>query len=225
MEPLMLHRAPVGTSSEGGSSVTGRRRNLGLAGGSLWLIVSGAGFAGASLLVVQTALATTLLTTMGVLAAGLIVFGIATIHAAFQLPDEVASRKSEGRRIARQFGVIVGIEGLTLTLVTVVCVVQRRWGLIAPLDLMIVGLHFLPLARLFTVARYYLTAALFCAIPIATMLLIPESGRIGHALSWLVLPSVGCAFVAWVTGVAGLLEVRQLVGAFHTPLAFVVPRV
>jgi len=157
---------------------------------------------------------------MSVFAAGLIVFGIVTIRAVLQLPDERPSRKSEGRRIARQFGVIVAVEGLALTLVTVVCVVYRRWGLIAPLDLMIVGLHFLPLVRLFNVARYYLTAALFCGIPIATMLLIPESGRIGQALSWLVLPSVGCALVAWVTGVAGLREVRRLIGAFSTHLVF-----
>jgi len=96
------------------------------------------------------------------------------------------------------------------------CVLNRRWALIAPLDLIVVGLHFLPLARLFAVPRYNITAALFCAIPVATMMLIPVGGRIGEALGWFVVPSVGCAAVASTTAWAGLREVRRFVVAVRS---------
>jgi hypothetical protein len=201
-----------------------RKRNLGLASGSLWLTVISAVFAGGSLLAVRTPVAAVLLAAMCAAAASMVVFGILTIHAVWQLPDAQPSSPAGARRMARRFGTIVAVEALALTLVTVACVLNRRWGLIAPLDLIIVGLHFLPLARLFNVPRYNVTGAFFCGISIATMLLIPQPLRIGHALSWLVIPSVGCALVAWITAAAGLEEVKQCVGAIHAQSVFAAPQ-
>ena len=90
---------------------------------------------------------------------------------------------------------------------TLGCVFTHRWALIAPLDLMIVGLHFLPLARLFHVPRYSILGVLFCGISIVTMLVIPDGARIGQTFSWFVIPSVGRALIASVTAGAGLREV------------------
>jgi hypothetical protein len=75
-----------------------------------------------------------------------------------------------------------------------------------------VGLHFLPLAKLFDVPRYNITGILFCTIPILTMLSVPASAHIGNALSWIAVPSIGCALVALATAWAGLYEVRRFVG-------------
>jgi hypothetical protein len=186
----------------------GRRRNLGLTGGSLWLVASGTGFAAYSLLMVRSAEATALLVIIFLVAARLIVVGIVMLRRLFQLRNDPSQRRPpEGRQLGRQFGAIVAIEGIALTGVTLACVFNHRWALIAPLDLIIVGLHFLPLARLFDVPRYNITGALFCGIPIMTMLLIPASGRFGETFSWLVIPSVGCALAASITAWAGLREV------------------
>jgi hypothetical protein len=156
--------------------------------------------------------ANTLLVAISVIAAVLIVMGIAMLRAVFQVRDDPTQRRpSEGSRLGRQFGAIAAVESLALTGVTVACVLTRRWALIAPLDLIIVGLHFLPLARLFEVPRYNITGALFCGIPIVTMLLIPASGRLGEAFIWLVIPSVGCAAVASITAWAGLREVGRFI--------------
>ena len=98
-----------------------------------------------------------------------------------------------------------------MTAVTLGCVLTQRWALIAPFDLTIVGLPFLPLARLFEVPRYNITGGMFRGIAIITMAAIPIDGHIGGALSWLVVPSVGCAAVAWITATAGLREVGRFV--------------
>lgn len=192
----------------------GRKRNLGLAVGCLWLVVVSTSFAAVSLLVVRSAAATVLLVAIFLLAVVLVVMSIATLRAVFPVQDTTEPRPSEGRRLGRRFGAIAGVEGLVLTIVTLACVFTRRWALIAPLDLMIVGLHFLPLAKLFNVPRYNITGALFCGIPIATMLLFPAERLVGHALSWFVVPSVGCAAVAFVTAWAGLREVARFI---HVP--------
>jgi hypothetical protein len=81
--------------------------------------------------------------------------------------------------------------------------------LIPSFDLMIVGIHFLPLARLFGVRRYYPTGFLFCAIPALMLVAVPETTRMGHVQAWLVLPSLGCGLVAIVAAATSLREVRR----------------
>ena len=187
------------------------RRNLGLAGGGLWLITAGTGFAVWALLTARSALALSLLAAMSVAAAALIVFGIGMVRGVLQLPHMTDGQPSEGRRIRRQFAAIVAAELAGFLVVNLICVMTYRWMFIVPLVLMVVGLHFLPLARLFKVPRYNVMGILFCAIPILTMLFIPRSVHFGHAASWFVIPPVGCALVCLVTAWAGLNEVQRFV--------------
>ena len=61
----------------------------------------------------------------------------------------------------------------------------------------VVGLHFLPLARLFRVGLYYATAAALCLAAGATMVL----GAAGAPASlWRLLPGFGAALALWATG-------------------------
>ncbi len=184
-------------------SLYARRRNLGLAGGCLWLIFVGTVYAGWSLLTVRSGPATWLLAGMFLCAAALILFGIAMIRGVLQLPFLHAVSSAGGQKIMRQFGMIVAAEGLAIAAMSIICADNHHGRYIVPLALVIVGLHFLPLAKLFEVPRYYVTGILFCAISVATMLLNPSSAHIGHAQSWIVLPSVGCALVALATARAG----------------------
>jgi hypothetical protein len=189
-----------------------RRRNLGLAGGCLWLIVVGIVYAAWSLLTVQSSLATSLLVGISIFAVVLILFGIAMTRGVAQLPFLPAANTSAGRRIMRRFGMIFAAECMAIFVVSETCAETHHWRFIVPLAIIIVGLHFLPLAKLFAVPRYYVTGALFCAIPIVTMLSIPASAHVGHSLSWITIPAVGCALVALATAWAGLNEVRRFVG-------------
>jgi hypothetical protein len=190
-----------------------RAHNLGLSGGCLWLIAVGTVYSAWSLLTVRSALATSLLAAMCLIAVGLCAFGIATIRGVRQLP--FVPPTSEGRRIgwkiARQFWMIFAAEGAAIAVVSIVCTDTHHWSFIVPLILIIVGLHFLPLARLFAVPRYNVMGALFCVIPVVTMLSVPASAHIGHSLSWITIPAVGCAFVSLATAWAGLNEVRRFV--------------
>jgi hypothetical protein len=188
-----------------------RRRNLGLAAGCLWLVLVSITFADWSLFVVRSIGASILLAAISLIAAVLIVVSVAMLRTVYHLRDETPPRPSEARRLGRAFGLIAGMEGLVITGVTLACVFWHHTAFIVPLDLTIVGLHFLPLAKLFSVPRYYITGCLFCIVPIATMLLVPRDQRIGNALSWIVLPSVGCAMVAFGTAWAGLSEVNQFI--------------
>jgi hypothetical protein len=190
-----------------------RRRNLGLAGGSLWLIMVGVAYAAWSLLTVRSAPATWLLAALCIFATGMYRFGIVTIRGARQLPFHDFAQPSEARRIWLQFALIVAVEAAAIIAVVNACVKTHHGRFIVPLILVIVGLHFLPLARLFKVPRYYVTGGLFCAISIVTMVSVPASARIGHALSWIVIPTVGCALVSLGTAWAGLNEVRRFVAA------------
>ncbi len=190
-----------------------RRRNLGLAGGCLWLTLVGTVFAAWSLLAVRSSFATSLFIAIAVLAVTLIALGIAMIRRVLQSPLLSAGQPSGGRRLMRQFGIIVAAEGVACAAVSLACIFTHHSRFIVPLNLIVVGLHFLPLARLFDVPRYYVTGTLFCAIPIVTMMLAPSSARIGQALGWITIPSVGCALVALATAWAGLNEVRQFVAA------------
>jgi hypothetical protein len=140
----------------------------------------------------------------------LCVFIVETMRSVLRTPPHAVPIEPEGTRIMmRRFGWVVTAEVAAFFVVARVCLAKHHWAWIVPLDLMVVGLHFLPLASLFRVPRYYAVGALFCVIPALTMVLIPATAHVGHALSWVVLPSLGCAMVALATAGLGLAEVRR----------------
>lgn len=132
------------------------------------------------------------------------------IRGALRLPRASDARPSEARRIRLQFGIIVAAEVVGCAVASMASVAAHHWKFIVPLNLIVVGLQFLPLARLFAVPRYYVLGALFCLIPTATMLFVPAVGHMGQALSWLFIPGVACGLIALLIGWAGLNEVRRI---------------
>jgi len=193
-----------------------RMRNLGLAGGSLWLISAGITAAAWALLSIRSIVATSILAGISVAAAALIFSGIGLIRKLVRAPYETTAAP-ERKSILRQFLIIFAAEIVALGGVNIACVLAHHWRYIVPLDLIIVGLHFLPLARLFQVPRYNITGFLFCVIPLGTMLTTGHAARVGDGSIWIVIPSIGCALVAMATGMAGLNEARESVnGALQT---------
>jgi hypothetical protein len=192
-----------------------RRRMVGMTFGSLWLIGVSAFFGIVSLVMVGAA-ARAWLIVMLAIAAVLIIVGIGLIRAVLKLPHLGEPRTEQERTTNRRFVLIVGLEIGAIMVANGVVFVMGRVALIAPVDLMIVGIHFLPLARLFNVPRYNVTGILFTVIPVLTLMLVSSQARVGGGAAWFVLPSLGCVTVAWLTAAANLSEVRQSVLSYKS---------
>jgi hypothetical protein len=192
-------------------TLAGRRRSIGLAGSALWLIAISVVFVTWSLLAIGTSMASQVLIGAFILMGALIAAGVVVIRAALGLPKSIAPRTPEEQQIGRRFAWVFGAEVLAFALVNAVIGVTRDFELMPPLNLIVVGIHFFPLARIFCVSRYHVTRLLFCVIPILTLLVIPKRFVVGHALAWYVVPSLGCGLVASLTAAGGLREAWQSV--------------
>jgi len=192
-------------------TLTGRRRSIGLAGGALWLIAISIVFITWSLLAIETPLARGGLFATLVILGALIAAGVVVIRAALRLPKSIAPRTPEEQQMGRRFAWVFGAELLAFAVVNSIIGATGNFALIPSLNLMVVGIHFFPLAKIFRVPRYNVTGLLFCAIPIVTLLAISKQLMVGQTLAWFVVPSLGCGLVASVTAAAGLREAWQFV--------------
>jgi hypothetical protein len=184
-----------------------RPRSIGLASGTLWLTAASAAFAIWSLASIGTPAAKRTLICAIVIAAALIAAGIVAMRAAIQLPRGVSPRTpEEARALRRQFAWVFGAEMAALAIVIPIAAATGHPKLIPSLSVMIIGLHFLPLAWIFRVPRYYVMGLLFCAVPVVMMLSMSAHARIGNALGWYAIPGLGCGIVGALTAAAGLRE-------------------
>jgi hypothetical protein len=107
------------------------------------------------------------------------------------------------------------VEFAAFLVVNGICAATGHVDLIPALDVAIVGLHFLPLARIFRVPRYYPLGILFCLAGGVALLFSPGV-EFGHAEARYVIPSLGCAPAACVVAVLNLresmAEVRRRMG-------------
>lgn len=172
------------------------------------MLVGGA-FSAWALMAMKTTGATWALAPLLAVAAALLAFGWSTMRLASRLPRPTGPRTPAQRAVGRRFGLLVGIEVLAFAILNPVLAVTGHFTLLPSLNLVIVGLHLLPLARLFAVPRYFWMGVLFCIIPVATLLWIPGETRLGAALAWYIVPSLGCGIVSMLTGAAGMREARQ----------------
>ena len=188
-----------------------RPHAVGLAAGALWLTAVCAAFVIWSLLAIGTPAARDALIGALVITASLIATSIVVIRAALHLPGGDSPPSPQGLAIRRRFIWVVVAELAALAVVNPIAAVTGHFALIPSLDLIIVGVHFLPLAWIFKVPRYYATGLLFCAIPTVVLFSISKHAFVGQAHAWFVIPSLGCGLVGALTAAAGLREARQSV--------------
>jgi hypothetical protein len=188
-----------------------KRRIIGMAGGTLWMISVSTGFATLSLVLIATRTATLALAGLIVAALLLLAVNVGAMRAARGVPGAVPPPTLDDQAMMRSFFVIVGVEIAALAVVNMACRWYGRDGLMTPLDLIVVGLHFVALARVFGTPRYAVMGGLMCAVPIATMLVVPEAMQVGYAPAWFVIPSLLCPLVVWLTSAANLREIFQAV--------------
>lgn len=114
-----------------------------------------------------------------------------------------SAAREERKRRGRIVGIASAAEGATIFAAVTVLVKLGRRDLIAPAVAIIVGLHFLPLARWFPAPIYYLTAALLVGVGMAGAVVQDLPARI-------LTIGIGAAAVLWLScGVVLLRADRQ----------------
>lgn len=137
------------------------------------------------------------LVTLGFFGMGGILFRDARRLPKEQSPEGAAT----GRRIWRWFGLIFGLEIVLIALASSLLSIFPLSQFIAPTTALIVGVHFIPLARLFRVGVYYLTGALLSVIAlvalVALLLGLPMAGSSPY--NWSLFVGIGTTLVLWLT--------------------------
>jgi hypothetical protein len=197
-------------------ALASRRRSIGLAGSAIWLIAISIVFIAWSLLAIATPVAKQVLVGASVLLGALVIFCIVVLRGALKLPVSITLRSPEEQQIGRRFAWVFGVELFAFAVVNSIIAASGEYALIPSLNLMVVGIHFFPLARIFRVPRYNVMGFFFCAIPIVTLLAISKQLMIGDTLAWYVVPSLGCGLVASLTAAAGLREAWQCVSGLRS---------
>jgi hypothetical protein len=112
-------------------------------------------------------------------------------------PEEAAA----GKKIGMWFGIVFGLEALLIALTSIVLGRMQASQFIPPAIALIVGLHFLPLARLFRVTFYYITGVLLCVLAlvaiIALILGLPIAGPSPY--NWSLVVGIGATLILWLT--------------------------
>jgi hypothetical protein len=112
--------------------------------------------------------------------------------AASRIRSGAATSREEDARRGRLVGIASGIEGLLILVAINVLLNIRKLELAAPVGAIIVGLHFLPLARWLPARLYYATSALLVALGLAGFVIANVDRRF-------LVVGIGSACVLWLT--------------------------
>jgi hypothetical protein len=186
------------------------RRTIGRAAASIWLGSVGAFFAILALALIGTGVAWFVIALIIVIVAALVLADVAVIRDVRRLVGPMSSNSSDAV-MRRRFTRIVVAEIVAFPIANTILSLLRRYELITPVDVLIVGVHFLPLAWLFGVPRYYGLGIGFCIAVVMTMVFVPSTAHIGRASAWFAWISVSCGVMAIVSAVGNTLEARHAV--------------
>jgi hypothetical protein len=189
---------------------------LGMAGAAIWLVAISTVFTVLSLTVIGAPVPRFVLASVVLAAILHLVIGVAVIRAILRSPGAIPPRTTEDRVMLRRFVAVVIVEVIAIMVVNGISAVTQHLELLVPLDLLIVGIHFLPLACIFRVPRYYVMGGLFCLVTVLTLVLIPVHAQVGAAAAWFVIPTFGCTAVGWATAAFNLREVTMSLSPHDT---------
>lgn len=103
----------------------------------------------------------------------------------------------------KQFGLVSAAEFVGCGIAVAICYAQHRIDLLAPAIGIVVGLHFIPLARVFNFAGYYAIGASIVAVSVCAMILFS-----GDAVAAATGTAIGA--ILWLTAVYALVAPRFL---------------
>ena len=123
---------------------------------------------------------------------------------ALSLPKTLSQEdEAESKRIWVWFGIIFGIEFLSIAISSTLLSTSQRDVFIAPAIALIVGIHFFPLSRLFRVPVFSITGGLLSVLAlvalIALLLGLPIAGSSPY--NWSLFVGIGTTLILWLTAV------------------------
>jgi hypothetical protein len=142
----------------------------------------------------------------------LLVAGISLNRAARRLPQRAAGAAAQERQRKNKWFLLIFVTELLLILIAhVLLSLVNRLDLFIPATLLIVGIHFFPLAALFRVKIYYPAGALLCALVIVTLLVVPQRLKLDglQIAAWQVVPGLSAAIILWASGLIQWLNGRR----------------
>ncbi|MBB6111491.1 hypothetical protein [Mucilaginibacter lappiensis] len=102
-----------------------------------------------------------------------VVYGITVLIAAQRFPKFTGdSDVAEGKMMATRFGIIFGIEGTAIPVVSVILLVLGYQQFTLPAIALIVGLHFYPMAKIFNRKIDYYLATWTCLVAISGIIMM-----------------------------------------------------
>ncbi len=189
---VTVTRAPAGTPQ---TNVMGSEELRGRSVGSVIAAVMGLTWAGSATGDLSVGVAVPVLLAGAGIVAVLMTGARRLGRAAAALPASPPTEADLGR-VRRRFHLVFVAECGLIVLAVNILVRSDHAQWIPAVICVIVGLHFVPLARLFAVGLYYATGVALCLVAMATMIL----GAIGAPEGlWRLLPGIGAAVVLWAT--------------------------
>lgn len=105
-----------------------------------------------------------------------IIYGIFFFRISRKFPKiSTDEEKSERKRISIWYGIIFGLEGITIPIVVSILLAFHSDRFIIPCIALIVGLHFYPMAKIFNRKIDYYLATWTCIIAIVGIILVKEN--------------------------------------------------
>ncbi len=106
--------------------------------------------------------------------------GIFLIASSRHLRRATLEQSKAWSRRGRWFGIIFGAEGVLIGIAVSICYVANHTDVIAPAIALVVGLHFIPLARVFRRKLDYWTGTITCLVALVGMFFVPNTLVVGN---------------------------------------------
>jgi hypothetical protein len=153
---------------------------------------------------------------VAVLSGTLLFAGVATIREGRRLSRATATREAGPRGMRRQFVVVLAWEILALNVAAYLLIGHQMVQYLAPAVALVVGLHFLPLAKIFRAPHYYATATAMTLAGIAAAMAIATGNA---AVTTDGILDLACAIALWGTGFVSWSRVHKDVARNRTVIA------
>lgn len=179
-----------------------RRAQIWRLGGMIWLIFVTAFFASIDLYFAKLQLIQMVLVIIGILgiSIGLFLFSIKSIRLVKKMQGESkGTYKLQDNGIKKWFLIILLLEIFCLNAATFTLLYLHQYLYIVPVDILIVALHFIPLAYIFAMPVYYWLGLTVLFVVILTMFFVPISAKTGNLSTLAALPSLIFIFLNWIT--------------------------
>ena len=143
----------------------------------------------------------------------LLIAGVSLSRASRRISPQAPTTDTQGGQPrSKWFRIVFPTELIAIMIAYVICSAVNRSDLFYPVMMLIVGVHFFPLAFIFRIRRYYGTGALLCFLAVVTLLVMPEQLRLSDTQIqvWWVTLGLGGAFILWAVGFVNWLMGRKL---------------